>query len=189
MAWACLVTGKVQHQCARDLKTVSRSESDGSNEGHGPRESNGSAPSNGGHEDNGSPPKEGPDETCQGGCSDGSENEKPAPPSSCAPVEWEPYFAKLATYEYAMHGVAVVFPREIFNTKAAFTDLAVASASTKSTPGAPSCHDGEWDMRQQSWLDAVSQDCTGLRDPILVMCQQAANYAPNTGACNATGTW
>jgi hypothetical protein len=44
-------------------------------------------------------------------------------------------------------------------------------------------------MREQSWLDAVWKGCLILSEPILVMCQQAANYAPDTGACNATGTW
>jgi hypothetical protein len=31
--------------------------------------------------------------------------------------------------------------------------------------------------------------CTQLNNPILVMCQQAANYAPMQGACAETGTW
>jgi hypothetical protein len=167
MPWACLVTGKHQYQCVRDVAP-----SAGTSDGTG-----GTSDGSGGATGDGSGKG--------GGTGDG----KPPAPSTCDPKQWEPYFAALATYEYAAHGAPVTFPRGIFDTSASFQDLAVASASVKSTPGAPSCHDGEWAMRQQSWLDAVQKGCTMLNDPILVMCQQAANYAPNTGACNATGTW
>jgi hypothetical protein len=176
MPWACLITGKHQFQCVRDVGP-SAGTSDGTG---GTGDGTGSAPGTG-------PGGATGDGSGKGGATgDGS---KPPAPSTCDPKSWEPYFAALATYEYNAHGVSITFPRGIFDTSAAFTDLAVASASVKSTPGAPSCHDGEWEMRQQSWLDAVQKGCTALNDPILVMCQQAANYAPNTGACNATGTW
>lgn len=117
--------------------------------------------------------------------------EKPDIPSSCDPKAWEPYFAQLATHEYQSCGVeGIEFPRELFDTSASFQDLAVASGSLPPpTAGAPSCHSGESSMRKQSWLDAVMKGCYNLNDPILVMCQQAANYAPSTGKCNATATW
>ena len=44
-------------------------------------------------------------------------------------------------------------------------------------------------MREGAWVDAVMAGCVDLNDPILVMCQQAANYAPASGACNETGLW
>jgi hypothetical protein len=55
---------------------------------------------------------------------------------------------------------------------------------------APSCHTGEWAMRMQSWLDVVMKGCAGqLAMANTVWCQQAANYAPTTNKCTATGTW
>ena len=44
-------------------------------------------------------------------------------------------------------------------------------------------------MRGDSWMEAAMAGCNNLSDAILVMCQQGANYAPNAGACNTTGTW
>jgi hypothetical protein len=177
--WACLLTGKIQHQCTRSLKKIApqgfAAASSGGTDG---ADENGSM--GGGL---GDVPAEGAPVDVDNG------NVQPTPPDSCEPSAWEPYFAKLATWSYNANGVDVAFPRDIFDTSANFTSVAVATGFVKSTPGAPSCHNGEWQMRDQAWLDAVGQGCMSLTDPILVMCQQAANYAPNCGACNATGTW
>ncbi len=115
--------------------------------------------------------------------------EYPEVPATCDQAAWEPYFAKLATYTYQKHGVDIAFPRELFDSTADFNKLAAESAEVPDNPGKPSCHDGEWEMRNDAWYDAVMNGCTGLNQPILVMCQQAANFAPKSGACSGTGTW
>jgi hypothetical protein len=189
MPWACLATGAHQFQCARDVGTTHDGTGGGDGNGSGTGTSDGTA--NGGTGDGtpaGGNGSGGSGAGGSGGTADGSGGKPPAP-SSCVPTAWEPYFAQLATYEYKKTGIQITFPRGIFDTSANFTDLSTAAGSVKTTPGAPSCHDGEWDMRQQSWLDAVQNGCDDLRNAILVLCQQAANYAPNAGACNATGTW
>jgi hypothetical protein len=113
---------------------------------------------------------------------------QPRPPTSCKPTDWEPYFAEVATCKYRQHGVNITFPREIFNTSASFINLAIGFAGVATQTG-PSCSAAEMDLRASSWFDAVMRGCLNLNMPILVMCQQAANYAPKTGACKATGAW
>ncbi len=120
---------------------------------------------------------------------EGGEVTQPPPPAACDPELWEAYFAQLATFEYRAHGVKITFPRELFDTTASFDDLAIEATRVPANEGAPSCAEGEWAMRQQAWLDAVMNNCLGLNQEILVMCQQAANYAPAQGACGRTGTW
>ncbi len=177
MPWACLVTGKHQLQCAREIVLRSGTGEGGGGEPTGP-DDRPATPTPAGGDGNGS--------TTGGTTGDGT---KPAAPPSCGASAWEPYFAELATYEYKKHGVAITFPRNIFDTTKPLVDFSIAGAIPKTTPGAPSCHEGEWEMRQQSWLDAVGNGCQALNDAILVLCQEAANYAPSTGECNATGTW
>ena len=192
MPWACIMTGKQQLQCARELARAGAGGSAGAGGGAG-----GVASSDG--TSGGQPPLASGDGTSGGGGGAGSQDGKgnptgstagkPAVPSSCAPTAWEPYFAELATYEYQKHGVSIAFPRAIFDCSQSMMNLTAAAGSTTVTAGAPSCHDGEWDMRQQAWEDAVQAGCTSLNEPIAVLCQQAANYAPNTGSCNMTGSW
>ena len=107
-------------------------------------------------------------------------------PGDCTPATWEAYFCAHATHSYRSHGVDITFPCEVFDAGAALTDSAFTRIGAES---GPSCHDGEWAMRQQAWLDAVGAGCMDLSSEILVLCQQAADYAPTTGACAATGTW
>jgi hypothetical protein len=167
-----LLTGKAQSQCTRNLKVGSSSGASGA-----------PSASSSGSSDDGSEGTVGSEETATDSAPE------PTIPSSCDAKAWEPYFAQLATHEYGDCGVDITFPQSIFDTSKTLAGVAWAGAGASSTAGAPSCHDGEWQMRQQSWLDAVSKGCMNLNDAILVMCQQAANYAPSTGKCSATGTW
>jgi hypothetical protein len=161
--WACLVTGKDQFQCTRSiLKRATMTLGAPGSEG-------GAAAPDG------------------AGSASYDFDSVPPPPSSCAPADWEPFFAKLAAHEYHENGVDIVFPRGIFDTKKSLVEI-VTTEGTGAGAG-QSCHDGEWSMRRQAWLDAVMAGCLGLNDAILVLCQQAANYAPTTGKCTATGSW
>lgn len=165
LPWACLVTGKDQFQCTRPLSKMPTPQ----------KTESAPAPSGGDTGD------------ANGGDSCDCDSE-PAPPASCAPTDWEPFFAKLASFEYHEHGVDIAFPRDIFDTSQGLTGVVTATGAASEVAG-ESCHDGEWAMRQQAWLDAVSQGCLDLNDAILTLCQQAADYAPTTGKCSATGTW
>jgi len=139
--------------------------------------------------DGGAPPST-PSTPCskegKGGAGAGT---KPPPPASCKTEDWEPYFAKLASYIHKKHNIDIDFPREIIDCKQSMMSAALGRASVKSTPGAPSCHDAEWEMRMEAWMTAVQQGCMNLNNPILVMCEQATVYAPNTTKCNSTGAW
>jgi hypothetical protein len=164
--WACLRTGAVERHCMKDLAAA--------------------AP--------GDPPDDTPDEPSDSrpddpDPDDDSTTPDPEIPSDCAPESWEPYFCALATASYRNHGVDIEFPCDIFDANAGFDSTLDDVPVGEGDPSLPSCHDGEWAMRDQSWLDAVSHGCFDLHDPILTMCQQGANYAPNSGACAATGTW
>jgi hypothetical protein len=161
MPWACLVTGGNQSQCMREL-----------------------GPGTGGG-DNGGTYTTGGSTGTGGGANVG----KPPAPSSCEPKAWEPYFAQLATFEYNLNGIKITFPVDIFDTSANVVNVAVSGVERYLTVGAPSCYLGELEMRAQSWIDAVAKGCFLLAEPILVLCQQGADYAPTTKACNATGTW
>lgn len=161
LPWACLLTGAHERHCTRDAARAREMETRSE-----PVTSEAPPPGD-----------------------DGGEFTPASIPGDCVPTSWESYFCEHATFSYRSHGVDVTFPCDIFDVSASFTDLAIASAGVRSTPGAPSCHEGEWAMREGAWLDAVTAGCTGLSDAILVMCQQAANYAPDSGACSATGTW
>lgn len=161
MPWACLLTGEHQRHCARDVgRATAALTADPGDEG----DEFTPAPDDGSYED-------------------------PTPPRDCLPSSWEAYFCAHATYEYRRHGVDITFPCDIFDGAADFHDLALDSASVPTTPGAPSCHEGEWAMREGAWRDAVLAGCIDLDHEILVWCQQAANHAPSEGVCNATGTW
>jgi hypothetical protein len=183
MPWACLVTGKHQYQCARSLSQLAVS----------------SVPPSGSAAPSGSPP---PDSTSGGpasgdgtdgspGSDDGSSGSSCAPPvpPSCDPRAWEPWFAGLASFVYQQHGLSITFPRDLFDTSQSLGEVAIQGALSGAAPAGVSCHDAEWEMRQQAWLDAVTNGCSNLGNAITVMCQQAADYAPTTGACDATGTW
>lgn len=160
ITWACLVTGKVQHQCVRDLSALQR------------------AHLNGGGPDGEGAPAESSDSTAP----------RPDLPSSCEPEAWEPYFAKLATWAYQSNGVDVVFPEEIFDAHGGIGSIAsTAVASHAGDLG--SCAAGEATMRAEAWIDAVAAGCYMLNMPILAMCQQAADWAPAQGKCTATGSW
>ena len=172
LPWACLVTGGNEIKCLRDVAGPTRSTTTPA-EISTPAETAGSGGAREGTNGGGTP----------------ASPAKPSAPTTCEPTAWEPYFAAVATFEYQTHGVRIAFPVDLFDVNADFNQLAVASASDKSTPGAPSCAAGEQGMREQSWLDATLQGCDDLSQPILVMCQQGANYAPDSGACNATATW
>ncbi|WP_394839847.1 hypothetical protein LVJ94_23450 [Pendulispora rubella] len=110
-------------------------------------------------------------------------------PKSCSVQDWEPYFAQLASKVYKSVGFDIDFPRELFNSHATLESLIEAAAKDAMTPGKPSCYVAEWDLRAQAWLLAVGRGCVNLTAPILVWCQQAANYAPETRECNPSGSW
>ncbi len=195
--WACLLTGNAERDCIKSVKRAADKEVRTPDPGTGEV---------GGDDGDVSPSDDVPTPT-DPGTVDGTPDdgvpddgqvpdeghqtiaEEPAPPANCEPQGWEGYFQQRATYSYQQHGVDIVFPREIFDVTANFNDLAIASGFLPDNPGAPSCHDGEWAMREDAWLDATMEGCMGLDQAILVMCQQAANYAPTAGACNATGSW
>lgn len=167
--WACLLTGKHQRQCVQDLAAASRQLQDiGELPAANPIP--GSTP--GANNPTGTPT-----------------GSPPTVPASCDPKAWEPYFKERSTHEYRNAKVDIDFPREIFDVSANFNNLAIESASLPANPGKPSCHEGEWSMREKAWMDAVLKGCTNLNNAILVMCQQAANYAPKAGACAPTGSW
>jgi hypothetical protein len=168
--WACLRTGASALHCTKDLTT--------------PDETPPGDPPDGDPPD----PSE-PSDTPPGDDDPGSSAADPTPPSDCQPESWEPYFCALATAKYRQHGVDITFPCDIFDALAPFSSTFDEIPTGAGDPSLPSCHDGEWAMRDQAWLDAVGQGCLDLNDPILVLCQQAANWAPNSGACAATGTW
>lgn len=182
MTWACLLTGEDARECTRSLhyarksflnpggqKLSSGSSSSGSS---GASQSGGSATSTG------SKPR-------------GRVGISGVPlPTNCAPHSWEIYFAAHATASYKRHGINITFPSSgLFNARGSLLSSLVGTANLPTTPGAPSCAPGEWDMRTGAWLDAVSRGCLLLSHAILVMCQQAVNYAPKTKKCNLTGTW
>jgi len=171
LPWACLLTGEHQRHCARDVDRATaalRSEPTPSGDPDG----------DGGGDY--TPAPDGGDELGGG---------DPELPGDCLPASWEAYFCAHATHEYRSHGVDITFPCDVFDASADFTGLALASAGVPTTAGAPSCHEGEWAMREGAWRDAVLVGCMDLNTEILVLCQQAANYAPTAGVCNATGTW
>lgn len=175
--WACLLTGEHQRQC---LKEIAAPDVDpGSPDAPGdPGEPGGDdTPSDPG----GDTPDPGSDDA------PGSDTvEDPSVPTDCGYETWEAYFCQLSSARYQAHGVDVTFPCDIFDADGI---MEVPTDVGSADPDAPTCHDGEWDMREQAWLDAVSAGCMNLNNAILVMCQQAANYAPEVGACRATGTW
>lgn len=206
LPWACLLTGKHQVTCARECAKEGEEEEDADDDAdEGPCTD--AEPSGGGGLGGLIPPIDIPGLPIPGGACSTCEKEapktpapcsgkgksgdgkKPAPPKSCSVEDWEPYFAKLATYFHKKHGIDIEFPREIFDCKVPLVDAALGRTTAKSTPGAPSCHEAEWELRMQSWLTAVQHGCMNLNNPILVMCEQATVHAPNTGKCNATGAW
>lgn len=128
-----------------------------------------------------------------GGASDGA----PSPPEgTCDAGVWQTYFAAQASFEFQSAGVDITFPPEIFDSSQSMVEAALDKAKgmmnggVESSVGAPSCHAAEWSMRRQSWLDVVLKGCAmQLAMANTVWCQQAANYAPTTGKCTATGSW
>ena len=174
LPWACLLTGDHQRHCVKNVEAASRRvyADDGA-----PGDQTGDGSGDG--EGDGSGEGDGPDAPA----------EDPVPPETCEPEAWEGYFRDHATFEYQRAGIDIDFPQEIFDVTADFTDLALEAGNLPTNPGAPSCHEGEWAMREGAWFDATMEGCLNLSDPILVMCQQAANYAPQSGACNATASW
>jgi hypothetical protein len=178
MPWACLVTGQNQVDCLRDVG-YAYSPSTGTAKGQTGNEPN----------DQNEPPSQSmPPST------PGSPVPPGSPPATCEGKAWETYFARIANYSYQTNGVSVTFPRSIFNIDENPAELAIQTASDqlgsqRSASGALSCAAGEIEMRAQSWIDAVMQGCVLLSPGILIMCQQGANYAPASGACNATATW
>jgi hypothetical protein len=169
LTWACLTTGKNQSHCTKNLGAPMQGLSAASGGGTGAPA--GQAPAGGNTPADGS---------------------RPQIPTTCEPDAWEPYFAQLATYAYNSKGVDIQFPVDIFDAHGSMIDAAMSGALSGnggSTGTGGSCHDGEWYMRDQSWLDAVSVGCMQLNNAILAMCQQAAEYAPGTGKCTATGSW
>jgi hypothetical protein len=113
-------------------------------------------------------------------------------PGDCTPAAWEAYFCEHATAAYRMHGIDIEFPCDVFDVSASFIDVAIEGALRPPTVpqgDVPTCQPGEYEMRQGAWLDAVTAGCTNLDDPILTMCQQAAEFAPTTGACASSGAW
>ncbi|MBX7100305.1 MAG: hypothetical protein K1X89_21490 [Myxococcaceae bacterium] len=187
LPWACLFTGKQQRTCYRDLRQMTKGAGQpGGLEGEGP----GGAGSTGGSTAGGGSPGSTSGSGSGGpGSTSGAVPPPPVVPTSCAATSWEPYFAQLASYQYSKNGVCMSFPRSLFDTSASFEALAVETASLPANPGKPSCSAGESAMRTQAWLDAVMAGCSGLDQAILVMCQQAANYAPKSGSCAPTGAW
>lgn len=162
LPWACLTTGAHQSHCTRDLSRRMQS----------------LAGAGGGEDNGGAEAPEGP--------------ASPEIPQTCDVEAWEEYFAQLATYAYNANGVDIQFPRDIFDANGSMIGAAIGGAMSGnggSMNAGQSCHDGEWQMRNQSWLDAVSVGCMQLNNAILVMCQQAAEYAPKAGKCTDTGSW
>jgi hypothetical protein len=195
LPWACLLTGDTQRTCSKNVESASRTIREQGNEGVTCDQGDESCMTEPGSEEPGTtepgstePGTEEPSTPPEMGEPVGEPGD-PVPPSSCEPTAWEGYFRDHATFEYQRHGVNIDFPQEIFDALADFTSLAIASANVPVTEGAPSCHEGEWAMREGAWFDATMEGCLNLNNAILVMCQQAANYAPTVGACNATGTW
>lgn len=119
----------------------------------------------------------------------------PAPiPRDCALSSWEAYFCQHSTHSYQSTGVDITFPCEVFDPDRSPGELAetlggLASEIPRAASTDLSCHAGEWLMRDTSWLTAVLSGCLDLSDAILTMCQQAADYANETGLCVPTGTW
>jgi hypothetical protein len=191
--WACLVTGKHQYQCARSLgpAAVTSLAAVG-----GPGAGAQADSTSGGDSSDSSDSTDSPDSSDSTDSSDsagsddgaGGSDGQPQVPSSCDARAWEPWFAGFATHVYQQHGLNISFPRELFDTSQSLGDVAIQGALGAAQAGV-SCHDAEWEMRQQAWLTAVMHGCSTLGDAITVMCQQAADYAPTTGACDATGTW
>ncbi len=164
LPWACLRTGANQRHCVKELALTTPTP--------GPR------------------PGDEPGPADEPGPSAPESVPEPEVPGDCNPLSWEPYFCQLATARYREHGVNITFPCGIFDALATFeSTLPGVPTVVNGDETLPSCHDGEWGMRDQAWLDAVGHGCLTLRDPILAMCQQAANYAPESGACRATGAW
>jgi hypothetical protein len=115
-------------------------------------------------------------------------------PTSCGTTEWQEYFRELATFTYQKNGIKVAFPPSIFNANAPLDPVGIAVGETGDVAGSVlsggvSCVAAEAEMRTTAWVQAVASGCLTLSVPILVLCQQAANYAPSIGACRATGTW
>jgi hypothetical protein len=110
----------------------------------------------------------------------------PRTPADCSNAAWETYFCELATYSYRDAGVDISFPCTIFDASEPFTGPSPERDFSATTV---SCATGEGQMRSAAWLEAVSTGCTDLSTEILTLCQQAADFAPVSGACSATGTW
>ncbi|WP_394824607.1 hypothetical protein [Pendulispora albinea] len=113
----------------------------------------------------------------------------PKQPTTCDEKAWEDYFVPLSAKVYKNFGFDIDFPRETFNAHELKIDLSGMFQGSIMTPNVPSCYAAEWALRAEAWIRAVSHGCVNLTLPILIWCQQAANYAPNTKQCNATGSW
>lgn len=171
MHWACLLTGEHQRECIKELVAPDAEPVGGPDGGDSPGQP-------GGGDD---VPSDAPDDSTG----------EPELPPDCEPASWEAYFCDMATAKFQAHGIDIEFPCEIFDAEASMASTlpGVPTGAGPAASDAPSCHDAEWDMREQAWLDSVNVGCFDLGEPITVLCQQAANYAPGTGECRATGTW
>ncbi len=157
--WACLLTGAHERHCSKDLAPRSRA---------------------------GEPAL---DQDPDGAMGDPAASlAAPGLPADCGDAAWQEFFCGHATWSYQEHGVDIVFPCDIFDARADFMELAI-DAGFAGQDGLPSCHDGEWEMREGAWLAAVQAGCLELDQEILVLCQQGANHAARDAKCNATGTW
>jgi hypothetical protein len=179
--WACLTTGKHECQCAREVDSAGA-------------EGSPAQPSSASDAPYGGDAKENTGGTTQAGAGKpgsqvgtASSGAQPKAPATCAVSAWESYFADLATYEYTKAGAKITFPKSVFDGSKTLGGVTVDPGGGLSSV---SCSAGESALRMQSWLDAVGRGCTApLLMPIAAMCDQAARYAPTTGACNATGAW
>src|SRR5688500_2471397 len=171
--FACLTTGGYQRTCVKDLRREFRP----------PRS----------HEEMETRPEDPPAEEPPAEGEFGDMDVEP--PADCSIGAWETFFCDQATVSYRRNGADVSFPCDIFDGTVMFDgDLGGVLSGGGFGPGGAggdlgSCGPGELDMRSTAWTRAVELGCLELNMPILVMCQQAANYAPASGACTATGTW
>jgi hypothetical protein len=192
MPWACLLTGKEQRQCFRDVAMMGGAAPGGAT-GHVERSTGSRMPYNTG---TAPPPTAG---TPPASGTDGASLDPalPKPPASCGTAEWQEFFRELATFTYQKNGIKVDFPASIFDANAPLDPVGIALGETGDVLtsvvggglGGVSCVAAEAEMRATAWVQAVAQGCILLAVPILTLCQQAANFAPKVGACKATGTW
>ena len=180
LPWACLLTGEHERTCTRSIEHARIAST-----------ATPTIPSNTPEDDVSSPPPPKPEPGNTPPTTNypsGIEGVKL--PTDCKPASWEQYFCQHATASYRKHGIDIQFPcKGVFDANGSLVSAAVNTATAPTTPGAPSCLQGEVTMRAGAWLDAVARGCLSLSGPILAMCQQAVAYAPTTKKCNLTGTW